>query len=161
MSTALAENRQIQIKEIVKRDGRHAVFNKIKIADAVRKAFDACGEYKSENYCLDIADSVLQAAVERIHTDPTVEQIQDLVEEELINRHHYKVAKAFIIYRAERNRVREKNTRLMKIYQDITFSEAKDSDLKRENANVNGDTAMGTMLKYGSVSAKEIGRAHV
>ncbi len=161
MSTALAENRQIQIKEIVKRDGRHAVFNKIKIADAVRKAFDACGEYKSENYCLDIADSVLQAAVERIHTDPTVEQIQDLVEEELINRHHYKVAKAFIIYRAERNRVREKNTRLMKIYQDITFSEAKDSDLKRENANVNGDTAMGTMLKYGSEGAKQFYQMYV
>ena len=161
MNTALAENRQIQIKEIVKRDGRHAVFNKIKIADAVRKAFDACGEYKSENYCLDIADSVLQAAVERIHTDPTVEQIQDLVEEELINRHHYKVAKAFIIYRAERNRIREKNTRLMKIFQDITFSEAKDSDLKRENANVNGDTAMGTMLKYGSEGAKQFYQMYV
>ncbi len=154
-TSVLQENHQIQIKEIIKRDGRHAVFNKIKIADAVRKAFDACGEYKSESYCLDIADSVLQAAVTRIHTSPTVEQVQDLVEEELINRHHYKVAKAFIIYRAERSRIREKNTRLMKIYNDITFSEAKDSDLKRENANVNGDTAMGTMLKYGSEGAKQ------
>ncbi len=42
------------------------------------------------------------------------------------------------------------NTRLMKIYEDITFSSAKDSDIKRENANIDGDTAMGTMLKYGS-----------
>lgn len=162
MTTAtLPANHQIQIKEIIKRDGRHAVFNKIKIADAVRKAFDACGEYKSESYCLDIADSVLQAAVARIHTSPTVEQVQDLVEEELINRHHYKVAKAFIIYRAERSRVREKNTRLMKIYRDITFSEAKDSNLKRENANVNGDTAMGTMLKYGSEGAKQFYQMYV
>ena len=164
MSTALKQEQpihQIQIKEIIKRDGRHAIFNIVKISDAVRKAFDASGEYKSESYCLDIAESVLHSAVERLHTTPTVEQIQDLVEEELINRHHYKVAKNFIIYRAERNRIREKNTRLMQIYKDITFSEAKDSNLKRENANVNGDTAMGTMLKYGSEGAKQFYQMYV
>lgn len=47
------------------------------------------------------------------------------------------------------------NTRLMKIYEDITFSSAKDSDIKRENANIDGDTAMGTMLKYGSEGSKQ------
>ena len=55
---------------------------------------------------------------------------------------------------AERTRVREVNTRLMQTLHDITFSSAKESDLKRENANIDGDTAMGTMLKYGSESAK-------
>ena len=48
------------------------------------------------------------------------------------------------------------NTRLMKVYEDLTFKSAKDSDIKRENANIDGDTAMGTMLKYGSVGAKEL-----
>ena len=43
----------------------------------------------------------------------------------------------------------------MKIYEDITFSSAKDSDIKRENANIDGDTAMGTMLKYGSEGSKQ------
>lgn len=43
----------------------------------------------------------------------------------------------------------------MKIYEDITFKDSKDSNIKRENANVNADTAMGTMLKYGSEGAKE------
>ena len=47
------------------------------------------------------------------------------------------------------------NTRLMKIYEDLTFKEAKDNDTKRENANIDGDTAMGTMLKYGSEGAKQ------
>ena len=47
------------------------------------------------------------------------------------------------------------NTRLMKTYEDITFSKAKDSDIKRENANIDGDTAMGSMLKFGSEGAKQ------
>ena len=57
--------------------------------------------------------------------------------------------------RDRRSRVREVNTRLMQIYEDITFSAAKNSDLKRENANIDGDTAMGAMLKYGSEGAKQ------
>ena len=58
-----------------------------------------------------------------------------------------RTAKAYILYRAERTRARDMNTRLMKIYEDITYKPAKDSDIKRENANINGDTAMGTMLQ--------------
>ena len=45
-------------------------------------------------------------------------------------------------------------SRLMNIYEDLTFREAQDNDLKRENANIDGDTAMGTMLRYGSEGAK-------
>ena len=67
---------------------------------------------------------------------------------------YVQTAKAYILYRSERSRAREMNTRLMKIYEDITFSSAKDSDIKRENANIDGDTAMGTMLKYGSEGSK-------
>src|SRR5699024_10489924 len=72
-----------------------------------------------------------------------------------------KTAKAYIIYRAERTRVREMDTRLMKVYEDLTFKEAKDSDIKRENANLDGDTAMGTMLKYGSEGAKQFYEMYV
>ena len=68
---------------------------------------------------------------------------------------YVQTAKAYILYRSERSRAREMNTRLMKIYEDITFSTAEDSDIKRENANIDGDTAMGTMLKYGSEGSKQ------
>ena len=84
-----------------------------------------------------------------------MEHIQDIVEKVLIENGHASTAKAYILYRAERTRVREMNTRLMKVLEDLTFKDAKDNDLKRENANINGDTAMGTMLKYGSESAKQ------
>jgi ribonucleoside-triphosphate reductase len=84
-----------------------------------------------------------------------VEQVQDVVERVLIEKGFVLTAKAYILYRAERSRVREMNTRLMKTYEDITFTDAIDSDIKRENANINGDSAMGSMLKFGSEGAKQ------
>ena len=68
---------------------------------------------------------------------------------------YVQTAKAYILYREERSRAREMSTRLMKTYEDITFSKARDSDIKRENANIDGDTAMGSMLKFGSEGAKQ------
>ena len=49
----------------------------------------------------------------------------------------------------------------MEIYKDLTFKDAKDNDIKRENANIDGDTAMGTMLKYGSEGAKQFNKLFV
>ena len=53
------------------------------------------------------------------------------------------------------------NSKLMKTYEDLTFKSAKDSDIKRENANIDADTAMGTMLKYGSEGAKQFYEMYV
>jgi len=143
------------VSEVIKRDGRKVPFDEKKIINAVKKSFAAVGEKESEKDYHSIADEVVREIIYKISDIPTVEQIQDLVEESLIKKNYAKVAKAYILYRAERSRIREMNTRLMKIYEDITFSDSKDSDIKRENANVNGDTAMGTMLKYGSEGAKQ------
>jgi len=51
------------------------------------------------------------------------------------------------------------DSRLMRIYEGITFRDAADSDMKRENANIDCDTAMGAMLKYGSEGAKQFNEA--
>ncbi|MBE6013599.1 MAG: anaerobic ribonucleoside triphosphate reductase [Lachnospiraceae bacterium] len=144
-----------QIVNVIKRDGRTAVFDEEKIIDAIRKSFQAVGDYRSYPYYKMICGEAIKSLYERGLFTPTVEQIQDIVEESLMIKNHSQVAKAYILYRAERSRIREMNTRLMRIYEDITFKDSKDSDIKRENANVNGDTAMGTMLKYGSEGAKQ------
>ncbi|NTV89966.1 MAG: anaerobic ribonucleoside triphosphate reductase [Clostridiales bacterium] len=143
------------ITKIKKRDGREVPFNIEKITNAIYKAASAIGG-RDYNTAVDLAERVV------IYVDnrqpkrvPTVEDIQDAVEKILMESGHARTAKEFILYRAERTRVREMNTRLMKIYEDLTFKEAKDNDLKRENANIDGDTAMGTMLKYGSEGAKQ------
>lgn len=84
-----------------------------------------------------------------------VEHIQDIVEQTLMTNGFIKTAKEYIIYRFQRNQIREQNSPLISTYKNITFSSAKDSDIKRENANIDGDTAMGTMLKYGSEGSKQ------
>lgn len=143
------------VESIIKRDGRHVPFDMDKIADAINKAFIASVQRDNAEYAEELAKKVLYEIEEQGYSEPTVEQVQDSVERVLINNGHVRTAKSYIVYRAERTRVREMNTDLMKIYEDITFKEAKDSDIKRENANVDADTAMGTMLKYGSEGSKK------
>ena len=142
------------LTKIKKRDGRQANFEIEKISKAIFKAAQAVG---GQNYSTSVAlAEEVEACLTKEGNDiPTVEQIQDLVEKVLIEKGHAKTAKEYILYRAERSRVREMNTRLMQVFEDLTFKDAKDVDIKRENANIDGDTAMGTMLKYGSESAKE------
>ena len=143
------------ITTIIKRDGRTASFDSEKIASAIYKAAQAIGghDYRTSQYLADqVVDKLSANAGGKA---PTVEQVQDMVEKVLIENGHARTAKEFILYRAERSRVREMNTRLMKTLEDLTFKDAKDNDVKRENANIDGDSPMGTMLKYGSESAKQ------
>ncbi|MDR2095008.1 MAG: anaerobic ribonucleoside triphosphate reductase [Treponema sp.] len=155
---------------IIKRDGREAPFDAEKITQAIFKAGIAAGGMEREE-ALAISAGVQNklaaafpqkglfltpfAAVPAQPALPTVEEIQDLVEQTLIERGLALTAKRFILYRAERTRVREMNTRLMKTYEELNLKEARNNDLKRENANIDGDTAMGHMLKYGSEGAKQ------
>lgn len=143
------------ISYIIKRDGRREQFDLDKIANAVFRAAQSVGGTDAA-MARDVAEKTC-ALYEQLHgsQEPTVEEIQDLVEKELIECGHAQTAKAYILYRYERTRDREVKSNLMKIMNELTFDSAKDSDIKRENANIDGDTAMGTMLKYGSSAAKE------
>ena len=145
------------MKSIKKRDGRTVAFDPAKIQAAIMKSFEASGSAKGA----ETAEQLTQRVVEELENNenigsvPTVEEVQDTVERVLIEKGFVRSAKAYILYRAERSRVREMNTRLMKIFEDISFKDSRDSDIKRENANINGDTAMGAMLKFGSEGAKQ------
>ena len=143
------------ITEIIKRDGRRAPFQIEKIADAIFAAAQASGG-RDYDMAMDLAQQVVVLLDnENMITLPTVEQIQDAVEKVLVKNGHARTAKKYILYRNERTRAREMNTRLMKVYEDLTFKSSLENDIKRENANIDGDTAMGTMLKYGSEGAKQ------
>ena len=85
---------------------------------------------------------------------PTVEEVQDLVEQYLIRYGFAPTAKEYILYRAEHAKIRNSESSLMEIYKRLTYSDAASENIKRENANIDGDTAMGTMLKYGSEGSK-------
>lgn len=158
------------VQYIVKRNGEKVSFDAKKIRNAIFKANIRIAAERMSDADLDGLTGEVIAAFEDAKDIPTVEQIQDVVEERLIAADYAKTAKAYILYRAEHQRLREMDDELVKIYQDLTFKPAEDADIKRENANINADSAMGTMLKYGSEGAKsfydkyvippEIAKAH-
>ncbi len=143
------------ITQIIKRDGRVADFDVQKIERAIIKAMNAIG--KDELADCKKLSKLVEVEIESrfVETVPDVEGIQDIVEEVLMQNGYKDVAKEYILYRAKRSKVRDMKTSLMKLYDEINTKEAEDSDCKRENANVDGDTAMGTMLKFGSEGAKD------
>lgn len=143
------------VTEIKKRDGRIAEFNKVKISTAIYKAFGASKTEASSEEADRIAEIVENRLNNNNISEPSVEEIQDIVEEALMEEGYAHAAKDYILYRADRTKSRDMNTRLMKIYEEITFKSASENDLKRENANIDGDTAMGTMLRYGSEGSKQ------
>lgn len=142
------------ITSIVKRDGRIVPFNVDKISNAIFKAAQSVGGTDTDEAKLVALKTCELYSDKYGDKTPTVEEIQDLVEKTLIDCGHAQTAKAYILYRNERTCVREGKTALMKVLSELTYSSAQDSDAKRENANIDGDTAMGTMLKYGSAAAK-------
>ena len=143
------------IKSIIKRDGRMVLYDESKIASAILRAMEAAQEGDAAR-AADVANAV-EAALERRGGEepPKIEQIQDEVENQLMHMGFDAAAKKFILYRASRTRVREMNTHLMKVFDELTHADATDSDIKRSNANIDGDTPMGTMLQYGSEAAKD------
>ena len=155
---------------IKKRNGTPVPFDIKKISNAIHKANDAAmveaiSPLEFEKLVTEIVESIPHGQI------PNVEEIQDLVEEKLIEHGYAKTAKAYILYRAEHTKVRKTEADLVNIYRELTFTSAADADIKRENANIDADTSMGTMLKYGSEGAnyfvdnyilpKDIAAAHI
>ena len=149
--------------KIKKRDGRYTTFNCDKIKNAIDKAFISCkiniSDEKLERLCFSVVNELQNEFPDG--KVPTVEKTQDIVEKVLMNSNYFDVAKAYILYRKEREHIRNSSERLMKTYKDIANLKSTESDLKRENANVNSDTPMGAMLQYGSEGAKAFNKLFV
>ena len=142
------------IQSIIKRDGRVVLYDQNKIAAAILRALEASGEGDAKDAAI-VANDVQGELENRFSTDsPNIEVIQDTVERQLMNHGFNNAAKAYILYRANRTRAREGNTALMKTIDEITKIDARISDIKRDNANIDGNTAMGTMLQIGAAGAK-------
>ncbi|MBQ8160310.1 MAG: anaerobic ribonucleoside triphosphate reductase [Clostridia bacterium] len=142
------------IRSIIKRDGRQVLYDQNKIASAVLRAMEAAREGSATDAAR-VADAV-QAKLEAAfpQKSPDIEAIQDTVERQLMDYGFNDTAKSYILYRANRTYTRDANTALMKTINEITQEDALDSDLKRDNANIDGNTAMGSMLQIGSAGAK-------
>ena len=134
------------IQTVIKRDGRIVGFNEQKIAAAIRKAMITTAEGEDETLIGQIADRISM----RGKSQMTVEDIQDLVENELMKSARKDVAKAYIKYRNARSVARKAKTR--DIFLEII--NIKNNDVTRENANMNADTPAGMMMKFSSETTK-------
>ena len=142
------------ITKVVKRDGRKVNFNVERIAKSIYKAANSIGgqDYSRSKELSEIVYKKLDKIQQNNQIDAS--RIYDVVKEVLIEEGHESTLKAYMFFRERRDKVRERNLPIIKTYEKLTFKDSKDSDVKRENANINADTAMGTMLKYGSEGAK-------
>lgn len=149
----------IDIK-VKKRMGNVVPFDKQKIYEAVRKASEEVNNAMPLDKEMAAADisSVVNRIVEVIKSKNIntvdVENIQDIVETVLMSYSFYRTAKAYILYRNRHQEQREATKRLMNLYDDLLFADSEDMDLKRDNANVDANAPMGTMLKIGAEGSK-------
>lgn len=113
-------------KLVKKRDGHIVSFDKEKIVRAIKKAMDATGE-GDEKSAIKIADNVLKNLEAKFSEDHTlnIEEIQDAVEEELMKDDFTKTAKAYILYREERSRLREKVKTIPDYVKQLAFESKK------------------------------------
>ena len=142
------------IQSIIKRDGRVVLYDQNKIASAILRALEAAHEGNAADAAIVANDVQRELESKFKNANPNIEAIQDAVERQLMNHGFNAAAKAYILYRATRTRAREANTVLMKTIDEITKIDARISDMKRDNANIDGNTAMGSMLQIGSAGAK-------
>ncbi len=156
---------------VVKRDGRKVPFNATKIGVAIKKGFDSIRIGDDLKYSSTDANKILNKTLNDIQalgkTKIEIEQIQDCIEKNMQNEGYEDVAKSFAEYRERRHNSRQaffgekKQHKFLKALENLGLKTADEEDSKRENANVDGDTAMGTMLQYGSTISKEFAKAYL
>ena len=149
------------IQSIIKRDGRVVLYEQSKIAKAILRAMEAAREGNASDAARVANDVQLTIEDKCRNSVPQIEEIQDAVENQLMNHGYNESAKQYILYRANRTRAREANTSLMKTIDEITKVDAQSSDMKRDNANIDGNTAMGSMLQIGSAGARSYNEAYL
>lgn len=165
---------------VVKRDGKKVDFDCTKIALAIKKGFDSIisnsssdEEIGEKKYTEKDMHKVYETVLERIEKDYAdaekikIEAIQDIIEDVLKQKHYEDVYESFSEYRERRNQSRKmfsdekKLHKFLKVIEGLGLKSASEDDAKRENANVDGNSAMGTMLHYGSTVSKEFAKAYL
>ena len=159
---------------VVKRNGKKVDFDKTKVALAIKKGFDSILNDDDEPvYTSKDVQKVYQTVIKRIEKDYKeedkikIEEIQDLIEDALLKCHYEDVYKSFSEYRDRRNQSRllfadeKKMHKFLKSLEGLGLKSAAEEDAKRENANIDGNSSMGTMLQYGSTVSKEFAKAYL
>ena len=136
--------------QVIKRDGKIVNFDRVKIENAVLKTCYSLEKKFEEKSLHEVGSKIENILLRQNNQQVEIETIQDLVEKELMHIDE-DLAKAYILYRNKRNRIRRNS-----IYQQIDeMIQDKKNDLTNENGNMNSETPSGMISKVGFESAKE------
>ena len=161
--------------KVVKRNGKKVDFDTTKVAMAIKKGFDGVIQNEEDEVKYDAKDiqKIYQGVIKKITKDYKdeekikIEEIQDLIEEMLKKYKYDEVYESFAGYRDRREKSRQlfsgekKMHKFLKSLEGLGLKSAHEEDAKRENANIDGNSAMGTMLQYGSTVSKEFAKAYL
>ena len=159
--------------KVVKRNGKKVDFDGAKIALAIKKGFDSIIRDDELVYTSKDVQKVYQDVIKKITKEYKseekikIEEIQDLIEESLKKCGYDDVYRSFSEYRERRSQSRmlfadeKKIHKFLKSLEGLGLKSAAEEDAKRENANIDGNSAMGTMLQYGSTVSKEFAKAYL
>lgn len=145
VNTAPDDDASNDLSRIVKRDGSQVIFNSEKIMSAIRRAGDATGEFDEDESAL-LTNQVTKVLRHRFSKGvlPTIEQIQDVVEQVLISANYYTTARAYIVYRENRNKSRQDKKTLIDVASSVNeYLERADW---RVNANANQGYSLGGLI---------------
>lgn len=162
------------IKSVVKRSGEIAPYDRKKIENAIGKAIQAVEKNLDPNRAASLTDLVeerirLQMAGNRAHSIPAIEEIQDIVESVLIENKEVEIAKAYILYRARHEAVRDTKNLMLDINKTMDGYLAQSDWRVNENANVNFSLGGLILHNSGTITAnywlnniysKEVADAH-
>ena len=162
------------IKSVVKRSGEIADYDRTKIEKAIEKAIEAVEKQKDPDRAAALTDLVeeklrLQLAGTRAHSIPAIEEIQDIVETVLIEQNEVEIAKAYILYRARHEAVRDAKNLMIDINNTMDGYLGQSDWRVNENANVNFSLGGLILHNSGAITAnywlnniysKEIADAH-
>ena len=153
---------------VVKRSGQRVSFNDAKIALAVKKGFDSVYEEYDEKNVYKVKEKVLDQIRKEYKDRKTigVEDVSDVIEEVLKKLKYDDVYESFRNYRERRDASREafvvkQQHKFVKAIESLGLKSATEENSKRENANVDGDGPMGTMLHFGSTVSREFAKAYL
>jgi ribonucleoside-triphosphate reductase len=153
---------------VVKRSGQRVAFNATKVAIAIKKGFDSVYEEYDEKLVNNVKEKVL-STIEKDYKDRKtigVEDVQDIIEDTLKKMKYDEVYESFKGYRERRAASRDafvvkQQHKFVKAIESLGLKSAAEENSKRENANVDGDGPMGTMLHFGSTVSKEFAKAYL
>ena len=164
---------KLETIEVVKRNGKKVEFDGTKVALAIKKGFDSILIEDERKYSEKDIQKVYQAVIKKIAKEYLplgkikIEEVQDLIEDMLKKYDYTDVYESFSEYRQRRAAARiafrddKIQAKLQKSIEGLGLKSANEEDSKRENANIDGNSPMGTMLQYGSTVSREFAKAYL